>query len=233
MAVEQSRHRFQLGAWIATSTIGWTVGLALGSATTYTITITFHENFGFQLWWLGVSGAMAGASVGIMQWLILRRQLSRAGWWIWASIVGGAVGFSLTGWFPLNPTVGFGLIGLVGRLGDVTVGAMLGIQIGAPLGIMQWFVLRQRFFRAGWWLLANIVGFASGFAAASVINDVVISLFFGIGTALSPSPTPITAFIAAAVGGGGLGSVVGLAIGAITGMMLAWLWRRTARAQTG
>jgi len=172
---------------------------------------------------------MAGASVGLMQWLILRRHFSRAGWWVWASIVGGVVGFSLTGWFPLSVTVGFGLIGLVGRLGDVTVGAMFGIQIGAPLGIMQWFVLRRRFFRAGWWLLANIVGFA----AASVINGVVVSLFFGTGTALSPSPTPITAFTAAAVGGGGLGFVVGLVISVITGMMLAWLWRRTARAQTG
>ena len=231
MAVEQLSHRFQPGAWIVTTTIGWIVGLALGSATSYTIAFIFHENFGFQLWWVGVSGAMAGASVGMMQWLILRRQLSRAGWWVLASMVGGAVGFSLVGWFPLDPTVGFGLIGLVGRLGDVTVAAVLGIQIGAPVGIMQWFVLRQRFFRAGWWILANIIGFAAGFAAASVTDSFVIPLMVAIGMALGPMP--ITAFIFGAVGGGGLGFVVGLMTGAITGMMLAWLWRRAAKAQTG
>ena len=38
MAVEQSSHRFQLGAWVVTTTLGWTVGLALGSATSYTVT---------------------------------------------------------------------------------------------------------------------------------------------------------------------------------------------------
>ena len=232
MAVEQSSHRFQLGAWVVTSTIGWTVGLALGSATSNTIAFTFHENVGLELWWLGVSGAMAGASVGLMQWLILRRQLSRAGWWVLASIVGGAVGFSLAGRFPLNPTVGFGPIGPVGRLhGDVTAVAVLGIQIGAPLGIVQWFVLRQRFFRAGWWLLANIVGFAAGFAAGSVTDPVVVPLMVAIGMALGPMP--ISAFIIGAVGSGGLGLVVGLVIGAITGMMLAWLWRRTAKTQMG
>ena len=38
-------------------------------------------------------GAVLGASLGVMQWLVLRRQLSRSGWWILAGSVGGAVSF--------------------------------------------------------------------------------------------------------------------------------------------
>jgi hypothetical protein len=31
---------------------------------------------------------------GVGQWLVLRRHVSRAGWWVFASAVGGAVGWS-------------------------------------------------------------------------------------------------------------------------------------------
>jgi hypothetical protein len=36
--------------------------------------------------------AVSGASVGIAQWLVLRRQVAQAGLWVLASTVGGAVG---------------------------------------------------------------------------------------------------------------------------------------------
>jgi hypothetical protein len=50
-------------------------------------------------WWLlestaGVAvAALSGVSLGVAQWLVLRRQLSRAAWWILASAVGFAVVF--------------------------------------------------------------------------------------------------------------------------------------------
>ena len=39
-----------------------------------------------------VLGAVLGASLGIAQWLVLRRQVSRAGWWVLANTVAFAVG---------------------------------------------------------------------------------------------------------------------------------------------
>jgi len=39
-----------------------------------------------------VLGAALGASLGIAQWLVLRRQVSRAGWWVLANTVAFAVG---------------------------------------------------------------------------------------------------------------------------------------------
>ena len=35
--------------------------------------------------------AVGGASVGIAQWLVLRRQVAKAGWWVLASTVGWAM----------------------------------------------------------------------------------------------------------------------------------------------
>ena len=78
-------------------------------------------------------GAIGGAVLGVLQWLVLRRQLARAGWWIEASTVGWAVG-----------------------------GAAFGLAGGAVAGFLQWLVLRRRLARAGWWIAASTVGWAIG-----------------------------------------------------------------------
>ncbi len=44
-----------------------------------------------------VLGAVLGASLGIAQWLVLRRQVSRAGWWVLANTVAFAVGGTVAG----------------------------------------------------------------------------------------------------------------------------------------
>jgi hypothetical protein len=78
------------------------VGLALGFPLGYAAI----EGFDFGLDYLygppwhavmvfGMFGAVEGASVGMAQWLILRRWVSHAGWWVLASTVGLAVGFPL------------------------------------------------------------------------------------------------------------------------------------------
>jgi len=69
---------------------------------------------------------------------------------------------------------------------------------GAVVGIAQWFVLRRQVSRAGWWVLASIVGFV---VASTVQFAVAVSL------------------VAASV-------VVGAVYGAITGGVLVWLLRQ-------
>ena len=43
-----------------------------------------------------VTGIIHGAEFGIAQWLILRWQVPKVGWWVAASIVGFMIGFPLT-----------------------------------------------------------------------------------------------------------------------------------------
>jgi hypothetical protein len=44
-----------------------------------------------------------------------------------------------------------------------------GAVIGVSIGILQWVALRGRINRAGWWILASIIGFAVGKFAADYI----------------------------------------------------------------
>jgi len=104
-------------------------------------------------------GASIGAVVGVLQWLVLRRRVSKAGWWILASTAGLAVAFAV-----VYLAVAYGS---PGDLDDVAAMA-LG---GAVMGTLQWLVLRRQVSRAGWWVLASTVGWGLCGAVAAAGDD--------------------------------------------------------------
>jgi hypothetical protein len=85
---------------------------------------------------------------GALQYGLLRHYLPRMGWWVFATVAGwllGVLSIALPGWLgwtdtPLN---NLDLIFLV---------------MGVAIGITQWLLLRRRLARAGWWIVANAVG---------------------------------------------------------------------------
>jgi hypothetical protein len=85
----------QAGWWILTTTVGGAVGGAVGMH----VIQPMHRI---------VIGAVFGAVVGCAQWIVLRQQYRRAGWWILAMTVGGAVGGAL-GW-TVGRTVAGGVV---------------------------------------------------------------------------------------------------------------------------
>jgi hypothetical protein len=94
------------------------------------------------------AGVIHGAEFGIAQWLILRRQGHKVGWWVAASIVGFMIGFPLTK-------------ALFGELSSgLVVAAVEGGVVGAIVGALQWLVLRRRVAHAGWWVLASTLAWA-------------------------------------------------------------------------
>jgi hypothetical protein len=96
-----------------------------------------------------ICGIVFGVITGFFQWLVLRRYLSRAGWWIVASAVGWAVGIALS-WIVHWDDVGF-------------------VAIGAIVGAVQWLILRRQVRRAGWWILASAVGWAVSWGAVGMV----------------------------------------------------------------
>ncbi|MCH8876689.1 MAG: hypothetical protein IIA89_07670 [Chloroflexi bacterium] len=210
---------FWLG-WVLASTVGGAVGVAVGGLTLF-IFVAFAVDADLDVvgkTLLGavgfaVFGAVIGASLGIAQWLVLRRQVSEpassASPWpfswrlLWESDLGIAQWLDarviplLRRTWVLASTVG-GTVGVAvgGTVGEV-VGGAVGVAvaatvIGASLGIAQWLVLRRQVSRAGWWVLASTVGFVATFAVTSAVSFVV---------------------------GGAMG-------GAITGAVLVWLLRQ-------
>jgi len=73
-----------------------------------------------------IAGAVLGFGVGLMQWLLLRGYVSRAGWWVLASTVGWGLSMAVVEAFD----VGLGL-----PVGGVVLGAVTG-------GAIVW-LLRQ------------------------------------------------------------------------------------------
>lgn len=110
---------------------------------------------------------VVGVCIGGMQWLILRRYTSQAGWWVLSTAAVWPVCYTFIGLV----TRGVVKVGGVPFAGAATWAITFAL-IGAALGGIQWLVLRRRFTRAGWWVLASAAGFA-GFAAIGPLGDVL------------------------------------------------------------
>ena len=150
--------------WVLASTVGVVVGSIMVLVIGLLIYGLLEELFGsagtdivfefWLTWW--VMGIMLGIGVGILQWLVLRRRITGAGWWVLASAAAGAVIFqgdleSLSFGLPLRFT------------GIVALG-------GAVAGILQWLVLRGKVSRAGWWVLASTVGWGLSIAVLRALE---------------------------------------------------------------
>ena len=113
-------------------------------------------------------GAIGGLTIGLSQWLVIRQRFS------------GTVG-----WAVLN-CLGWGLLGgmSLGAIGwaaprtfDISLrliyGAINGAEVGALLGLVQWFALRPHVRRPWSWLLANMVSWALGLSIGWAVGGVL------------------------------------------------------------
>lgn len=71
----------QMGWWVAATIGGWLLGIFL-------ILIPGWLNWTSPLFNSDLAFIVMGLSIGVGQWLLLRRRLLRAGWWIGANVVG-------------------------------------------------------------------------------------------------------------------------------------------------
>ena len=115
-----------MGWWVLTSAAG---GLILPAA--FEGLSQSLESYGLPLGWTGVV-ALGGAVTGTLQWLVLRGQVSRAGWWVLASTVGWGLGMTAAIAFSWG-------VGDSDFRALVVTGAVLGAVTG---GVLVW-LLRQ------------------------------------------------------------------------------------------
>ena len=164
-------------------------------------------------------------------------RIGRGFWlrWVLASFVGWAVGSLVSD--TLGDTVGevwFDSVGL--------------IALGTSNGGMQWLALRHRVPWGGWWVAANIAGWAVGalvnlplgLATGWIVGLVVAGMFqwFILRRQLSRATWWLFASFVAWGAGVGIslalsgcpgacsGAVFGVVVGAMTGVALVWLLRR-------
>ena len=131
----------------------------------------------------GLFGIVFGIVVGVLQWLVLRRRVSGAGWWVLASAAAG-----------------YGIIqsGVLGPPASLSFGALLFMTGGgAVTGTLQWLVLRGQVSRAGWWVLASTVGWG-------LVGAVLGAFPWGVGDTDAHVALVVTAAVLGAVTGGAL-----------------------------
>ena len=159
-------------------------------------------------------GAMVGSVVGTAQWFVLRNHISRSGWWILATAIALAV-FGVAN--PFRP-------------GETFFGSIAFIGPGIPAGLGQWLILRRKFLRAGWWILATVVGSAVAFPvgiATAIAGMATAGVIFSAALGTARGPVPFYSGVALGF------AVTGAVLGAITGGVLVWLLRHLRQDQIG
>ena len=199
--------------------LGWLAatifGFAIATAVVLTVGDTLEDTLG-DVVAVAVYGILFGVVVGTLQWLALKQYMNRVGWWIPATLVGAALSAVLmTAYDAAVQPLG------LGETTQVVVGIVL---VGAIVGISQWPVLRPHVSRAGWWVLASILGMALFMPVGWATEHLGIwywgfwvpSKLFGY----TVSYLVVFTFL------GGLGGAVH---GAATGIALLWLLRGSSR----
>ena len=115
-----------------------------------------------------VGGALAGAVIGAGQWLLLRRVLPGATWWIGATAIGQAIGLAL----------GAALVDYGTEPRDLAIqGAITGLATGA----FQAIVLRRGGVAGLWWALAMCPLWALGWIVTWAAGIDVDQQFYNFG----------------------------------------------------
>jgi len=105
-------------------------------------------------WWS--SGLpLVGIAIGIAQWIVLHSYVGKKSWWwILTTISGWVAGLFFLGMLPHY---------MIWSMEPVIAQALGGAAIGIFLGLAQWLFLRRQVRRALFWILVNMVSWASGF----------------------------------------------------------------------
>ena len=102
--------------WILTTAVGWVAGTAIMIA-------AVPPGLG------AVSGAVLGATTGMMQWLVLRPQVRWAGWWVVVSTLAWALGIGLA---PSSELVALPRIVLSAIMPALMTGIVLVLLLQVP-----------------------------------------------------------------------------------------------------
>jgi hypothetical protein len=192
---ESKVKRNETGLWLA-----WTFATALGMIIGYLPLAFLVGSLD-----LGVARIIvpiiAGALLGLAQWLVLRPYVSKSYDWILNHAVGWMVGFTL------------GLF-VVQLLSKTSIGMLVGFMaFGLIVALFQYPVLRREIPHLGTWILANIIGWTLG----AFLSQLVASAVFR--TVL---PTTFTSILVTV-------GITGLVAGAITALALIWIVRQPDR----
>ena len=173
----------------------------------------------------GVALAVWGAAIGTAQWLVIRGELRRAGWWMPATSAGWALAGVVAG--VLSGLMGGAVTGIgrdVGVWGFVVAAAVGILALGFLPVTFQWMILRRQVDDARRWLLGSAGAFiVAACLGAGVVRWGMVNVIGLLRPEDFPSANAWLAF----------GTVVGVLYGAMTGTVLGRLLRGSFGGSSG
>jgi hypothetical protein len=88
-----------IGWWIGATALGWLLAL-FGAQSLYRATVATTVDVNAMLFEL-VKILLTGGVIGLAQWLLLRRRVPHAAWWILANVLGWGVSAVFSSWLDL------------------------------------------------------------------------------------------------------------------------------------
>ncbi len=181
-----------LPLWVAASLVGWAAGLAVAFLVTLAARAVIpglnEDRFAGYAMIVSV-----GLFTGLTQWAVLRGYLPRPVRWVLVTLAG----------YLLCPVLMAVISGVtLGAPGSYWDDALLILLLGAAVGILQWWVLRQHYSRAWVWVPATAVGFLSTLWLVANPAHTLGELVF-------------------------VGAIVGALASAVPGVALVWLAQKT------
>ena len=152
--------------WVLATTVGIGIGYTVISFLGFILKDIYFKAEGRFIYLLEyfIFYIVISAGVGIMQWLVLRRRVSRAGWWAPAIVAGFVLASVL--FYYLPKTV------------DPNMFLPLG---GALAGVLQCIFMERYITRLGSWVFASAMGWSLGAVYGRVfIPFPFVDLGFGI-----------------------------------------------------
>jgi hypothetical protein len=167
-------HPGALPGWIIANAAGYAIGIALWQSAYPALRPTLNAAPGGILLVAGF-GAALGFCTGLAQAISLRHDVARAGVWVLATALGGAVGFALGA--RVSETVNGALEPRVGiPLTDAVLLLAFGAIVGACFGAARWLILRAQGFLVSRWVLASALGLMIGYPLAVGVLELLPEL---------------------------------------------------------
>jgi hypothetical protein len=91
------RYLPRMGWWVLATAVGWLLGAMLIFGWVRAVMYFWTAEMINESWAIAPAFVVLGMSVGVGQWLLLRRRLPRGGWWIVANAVGWSLVLPITG----------------------------------------------------------------------------------------------------------------------------------------
>lgn len=140
--------------WAVLNAIGWPAGAAAA---------LFSASLGGSGLTILLALTVFTGTIGLAQWLVLKRHIARAGWWIAASVAGVALSAAAS---------------VFARSEGILIVWLL---LGFSVGLAQWIVLQQHVRWAGVWFLVTAIGWTPSFGWLTTGQGLAPSLSTAIG----------------------------------------------------